>query len=72
MDEKKFKKLGFPDSMELKPNYFHLKGPFSPAIYKRLNNEELNDKELNDKEFNDKELGDEKPNNEELGDEEFK
>jgi hypothetical protein len=75
MDEEKFKKLGFPDPWELKPKHFHLEGPFGPAIYKRLDNEELDDEqpdneELDDEEIDDEELGDKEPNNEELGDEE--
>jgi hypothetical protein len=52
MDEEE---LGFPDPRQLKPHHFRLKGPFGPAIYKGLDNEEL---------------GDEEPDNEELGDEE--
>jgi hypothetical protein len=51
MDEEEFKKLGFPDPWELKPEHFHLKGPFGPAIYRGLDDEEL---------------GDEEPDNEEL------
>jgi hypothetical protein len=71
MDEEKFKKLGFPDPWELKPEHFHLEGSFGPAIYKRLDdeepdNEELGDEELGDEESGDEELGDEEPNNEEL------
>jgi hypothetical protein len=61
MDEEEFKKLGFPDPWELKPEHFHLKGPFGPAIYKGLDDEELGDEELGDEE-----LGDEEPDSEEL------
>jgi len=48
MDEDKFKKLGFLDLGELKPNHFHLEGNFGPVIYKRLENEELDDEGLDD------------------------
>ena len=65
MDEEKFKRLGFPDPWELKPEHFYLEGSFGPAIYKGLDDEELGDEEP------DNELGDEEPDDEELGDEEL-
>jgi len=46
MDEKRFKKLGFPEPSELKPKHFHLEGRFGPAIYKGLDDEELDNEEL--------------------------
>jgi hypothetical protein len=70
MDEEEFKKLRFPDPWELKPEHFHLKGPFGPAIYKGLDDEELDDEEPDNEELNDEELGDKEPDNEESDDEE--
>jgi hypothetical protein len=71
MDEEKFKRLGFPDPRDLKPKHFHLEGPFGPAIYKGLDNEELDDEELDDEELDDEELDDEELDDEELDDEEL-
>lgn len=58
MKMKKFKKLGFPDPEELRPEDFHLEGPFGPAIYKGHANGELDneDEEPDDEEPDDKEL----------------
>jgi hypothetical protein len=70
MDEEEFKKLGFPNPGELKPEHFYLKGSFGPAIYKGLDDEEFGDEEPDDEELDDKELGDEESNTEELSDEE--
>ena len=50
----------------MNPEHFHLEGPFGPAIYKRLNNEELGDEELDDEELGDEESDDEEPDNGEL------
>jgi hypothetical protein len=71
MDEERFKKLGFPDPWELKPEHFHLEGRFGPAIYKGLDDEELDDEELDDEELDDEELDDEELDDEELDDEEL-
>ena len=46
MDEEEFKRLGFPNPWEIKPEHFYLEGPFGPAIYKGLDDEELGNKEL--------------------------
>jgi hypothetical protein len=66
MDEKRFKKLGFPDPRELKPKHFHLEGLFGPAIYKGLDDEEADDGEVDDEEVDDEEVGDEEPDNKEF------
>jgi hypothetical protein len=73
MEEEEFKKLGFPDPGELRPEDFHLKGPFGPAIYKgraneELDNEEPDDEEPGDEEPDDGELDDEEPDDEEPDD----
>jgi hypothetical protein len=52
MEEEEFKKLGFPDPGELRPEDFHLEGPFGPAIYEGRANEELDNEEPSDEEPN--------------------
>jgi hypothetical protein len=71
MDEEEFKKLGFPDPWELGPEHFHLEGTFGPAIYKRRDDEELDDEERKDEELDHEELDDEELDHEELDDEEL-
>jgi hypothetical protein len=67
MKKKRFKKLGFPDPGELRPEDFYLEGPFGPAIYKGRANGELDNE---DEEPDDEEPGDEEPEDEEPDDEE--
>ena len=64
MEEEEFKKLGFPDPGELRPEDFRLEGPFGPAIYKGRANEELDNEEPDDEEPGDEEPDDEEPDKE--------